>query len=190
MRKALLIAILSSLPFAANAQKSVSLEEALEGEIMHALPNGEVATLHYKDGKSLPESTDRASFIKARPNFKVFSDASLYQWEITMRFTGQQVPVSVKVDNVGEPQIERVMDESLGILNTPKADENWVVETPGVCMVTRKEACGAWLFESQPHIFILKATILYADGQTETLYQSWPIDPARILPELVIGPGE
>ncbi|MCC7249186.1 MAG: hypothetical protein IT473_11245, partial [Lysobacter sp.] len=59
MRKALWIAMLSFFSFGANAQTEVRLEEAMDGEIMHVLPNGDVATLQYKDGKSLPESTDR-----------------------------------------------------------------------------------------------------------------------------------
>ena len=57
MKKGLLIAMLLSLPFSASAQNEVAMEEYLDGEIMHVLPNGELATLHYKNGMPLPEST-------------------------------------------------------------------------------------------------------------------------------------
>lgn len=186
VNKGLLIAILLSLSFSTGAQTEVALEEHLDGEVMHVLPNGELATLHYKRGMPLPASTDRVKFVYAGPAIKAYKDGSspVYSWRFAMDFTGTPIPVSVKIDSVGEPEVEPLIDERIGIQNMPAAGESWAIIAPTVCTISRKERCSDWMFESQPHVFVFKATILYIDGKTETLYQASVIDPRPIVSQL------
>ncbi|MEQ1512986.1 MAG: hypothetical protein ABL934_09935 [Lysobacteraceae bacterium] len=186
MKKGLLIAMLLSLPFSATAQNEVAMEEYLDGEIMHVLPNGELATLHYKNGMPLPESTDRVKFVYAGPSIKAYKEGPppVYSWSFALDFTGTPVPLSVKIDSVGEPKVEPLIDERIGMQNMPPASESWAIKAFGVCTISRKESCSDWMFESQPHVFVFKATILYIDGKTETLYQGSMIDPRPIVSQL------
>ena len=155
-------------------------------EITHVFSNGEFATLHYAGGRPISESTDRVTFMEAGPSFAMNKDGSdaNFRWRFVLDFNDQSVPVNVKIENVGEAEFELLVDERIGIQNMPKGDEDWASTSPVTCKVSRKDACSGWLLESQPHIFVFKATILYIDGKTETLYQGSLIDPAPIASKL------
>lgn len=179
------VSFLSLLASAATvADDMQSIEEMLDGEVIHALPNGEVVTLQYIKGKPLPQSTERIKFSGAGPMIRNASGDVSYKWGFTLDFIGPQAPINVKIESVSESQVETLVDEHVGIANAPKNGESWLGVSPRVCRIARDEACSAWVFEPQPHIFVFKATFLYIDGSSEEIYQSAVIDPSLFLSKL------
>ncbi|MFN7518990.1 MAG: hypothetical protein ACK5Q0_00265 [Lysobacteraceae bacterium] len=164
MRRAGLLAMLLALG---------STGTVLGAEQEFTTGDGTRFVLSLKDGIPGRAETERAIFESAG-----FSTDTAAAPTITDRFDfhfkGGNQPVRVRVEDVTLPGpvllAEAIVPEDLPGAGFRRS--RFVLQAPP-CPIARGEPCSAWMFGTQPNR-LYRATLVFADGGTETLLQAEP----------------
>ena len=130
-------------------------------------------SLPMEGGVPARATTDEATFEAAGFDIDTSGAPSLTD-RFTFLFKGGEQPVRVRVEDItlAAPVVivEAPVPESLPGAGFRRS--RFELQAP-TCPIARGEPCSAWMFGTQPNR-LYRATLVFADGGTETLLQAEP----------------